>query len=184
MEPQLQYSQFFASMGHQLEKLWQEMGIPQKIALIGTTCILAAILIFSVVSATSSGYTLLYPKDQLLPADAAEVRTFLDKHQIDYQIDGSTAILIPAESAPKVRMELSAAGLPKQHSNKGFDLFDSNSWIEGDKKIRLYLSDQERIAARTWLEKEGITSENILLVINPGPLTAPRNAGCLSALGR
>jgi heptosyltransferase-2 len=33
---------------------------------------------------------------------------------------------------------------------------------------RLYISDEERIAARTWLENEGITPENILIGINPG----------------
>lgn len=138
MQPeQPQYSQFFASMGHQLEKLWEETAIPQKIALIATICILAGLLIFSVFNATGPNYVLLYPKDQMLPADADEVMAFLDTHQINYRIDGSTGILVPAEAASKVRMELAAGGLPKHHSNKGFDLFDSNTWIEGDKELQI-----------------------------------------------
>jgi flagellar M-ring protein FliF len=65
-------------------------------------------------------------------------------------------------------MDLAAMGLPKMHNGKGFELFDSNTWIKGEKELQIL----EMRALKGQLERdiseyENIRTANVILDIAP-----------------
>lgn len=74
-------------------------------------------------SATPNG--LLY--SALDPAEAGRIAQKLDEMKVPYDAKGDgSVILVPAAEVAKVRMELAAAGLPRQ-AGAGYELLDSQS---------------------------------------------------------
>ena len=93
---------------------------------------LVGMLSFLVMNAASSRYVPLFPSERLLVSDAAEVKEYLDGLRVAYQLKSDTLILVPEKDIHRLRMDLASIGLPKMHSGKGFELFDSNTWIKGE----------------------------------------------------
>jgi flagellar M-ring protein FliF len=128
---------FLKDLGRQLAKIWSEIKTYQKFTVIVVVATLLAVLSFLVVNAASTKYTLLFPTDRLAIADAAEVKNYLEGMRVNYKLRGSTAIMVPEEDVHKLRMDLAAAGLPKLNGSKGFELFDTNTWIKGEKELQV-----------------------------------------------
>ena len=159
---------FLKDIGNQLAQVWGDIKTYQKFTVIMVALLLVGMLSFLVVNAASSRYTALYPADRLLISDAAEVKAYLDSERIKYKIKSDTLIMIPEDKVHKVRMDLAAMGLPKMHSGKGFELFDTNTWIKGEKELQVL----EMRALKGQLEKdvteyESIRSASVILDIAP-----------------
>ena len=148
---------FLKDIGNQLTTLWREIKTYQKFSIIITALALAGLIGFLSYNAASTRYTPLFPADRLHITDAAEVKSYLDGSRIPYKIKGDSLILVPVSSASKIRMDLAAVGLPKNNSSKGFELFDSNTWIKGEKELQIL----EMRALKGQLEKDISEYENI-----------------------
>ncbi|MCB1135727.1 MAG: flagellar M-ring protein FliF [Chlamydiia bacterium] len=160
--------EFIRTMGQQLAAVWRELKVYQKFTVIAVAITLATLLTFMVVNAASTRFTPLYPAERLLISDAAEVKAYLDTSRIPYKLRGDTQILVPEGEVHKVRMDLAAMGLPKMQHGKGFELFDTNTWIKGEKELQVL----EMRALKGQLEKdisdyENIRSANVILDIAP-----------------
>lgn len=129
---------FFGQLFHQFRQMWQSFQTYQKATILGACLTFILMFAFLILSAVASNnYLPLYPSDRLSGSDAAEIQSYLSSTSIPYELQGETAIFVPAESVHKIRMDLASMGLPKIQSYEGFELFDSNTWIRGEKELQI-----------------------------------------------
>ena len=124
-------------IGQQLAKIWKEIKIYQKFTVIVSALALLGLLAFLVTNAATTQYTPLYPSDRLSLQDASEVKAFLESSRIAFKVRSDTLIMVEKKQVHRARMDLAALGLPKQNTSKGFELFDSNTWIKGEKELQI-----------------------------------------------
>jgi flagellar M-ring protein FliF len=159
---------FLKDIGKQLLEIWREIKIYQKFTVILVVLFLIGMLSFLVYNAASNRFTPLFPSNRLMISDAAEIKEYLDGSRIPYQIKGDTTILVPQQQVHRIRMDLATVGLPKLHSGKGFELFDSNTWIKGEKELQVL----EMRALKGELERDinefqNIKGSSVILDIAP-----------------
>jgi len=159
---------FIKDAGNQLLAIWRDIKTYQKFTVVMVLMVLVGMLSFLVMNAASSRYTPLYPSERLLISDAAEVKAHLDSSRVPYKIQGDTTIMVPEDQVHTLRMDLASVGLPKMHSSKGFELFDSNTWIKGEKELQVL----EMRALKGQLETdigefENIREASVILDIAP-----------------
>ncbi len=121
----------------QLLVIWSELKPLQRLAIASLACFLGVAFSYLLLHSSSSSYVSLYPKGRLSAGDIEEVRAYMDAKQIEYQERAEGQLFVPEERVSKVRATLSQLGIPKHSSGKGFELFDSNTWIKGDKEIQV-----------------------------------------------
>lgn len=160
--------EFLKDFGRQLARVWREIKIYQRFTVIMVLTFLVCLLGFLVANAAKTNYAPLFPANRLLISDAAEVKNYLDGLRVNYKLKGDTVILVPEEQVHRLRMDLAAIGLPKMHSGKGFELFDTNTWIKGEKELqvlemRALMGQLERDVS----EYENIKSANVILDLAP-----------------
>jgi len=160
-------------IGRQLEHIWREIKIYQKFTIIAVALLLAGMLIVLIANATSTKYVALYSSERLLTSDAAEIKTYLDSERVSYQIKGDSLILVPESQVHNIRMDLAAIGLPKMNSGKGFELFDTNTWIKGEKELQIL----EMRALKGQLERDIGEYQNIRSASVILDMAAPRPFG-------
>jgi flagellar M-ring protein FliF len=148
---------FFRDIGKQLGQVWKDIKAYQKFTVVLVVLLLFGTLGFMVVNAASTTYAPLYPPQRLLISDASSIKSYLDSERVDYRIEGDSTILVPKKDIHKIRMDLAAVGLPKMHNGKGFELFDTNTWIKGEKELQIL----EMRALRGELERDISEYENI-----------------------
>lgn len=149
--------EFIKEAARQLLQVWRDIKTYQKFTVVLIGLSLFGMLTFLVINAASTRYKPLYPADRLTISDAAEIKSYLDSSRINYEIQGDTVILVPESNVHNLRMDLAAIGLPKKHRGKGFELFDSNTWIKGEKELQVL----EMRALKGQLERDIISYENI-----------------------
>lgn len=118
-------------------------------------------------------YVPLFTSERLQKMDVADVVSYLQGADIPYQLKGDNLVLVPPEKRYQIRMELGAYGLPKGHSGKGYELFDSNTWIKGEKELQVL----ELRALKGQLEQDisqfdNVRSANVII-----DMPAPRPFG-------
>lgn len=159
---------FLKEIGAQLLSIWREIKIYQKFTVILVSLFLLGMLVFLIVNASNVRYTALFPSDRLTISDAAEIKEYLDGSRISYQLQGDSLILVPQNVLHRVRMDLAAVGLPKLHSGKGFELFDTNTWIKGEKELQvLEMRALKGELERDITEYENIKGASVILDIAP-----------------
>jgi flagellar M-ring protein FliF len=101
------------------------------------------------------------------PAEAGRVAQHLDEMKVPYAAKGDgSVILVPASQVARVRMELAAAGLPRQ-SGAGYELLDSQSpmnmtsFMQRVQRLRAL----EGELARTIATLNGVRSARVHLVM-------------------
>lgn len=148
----------------QLLRMWQRAKVMHK--LIITAIFLVAIALFSVqfLRGSHTNDVLLYP--HISASEEDEIKNYLDGLAISYSDRGG--IYVPGELAESIRYELSCLGVGVQEKGKGFELFDTNTWIKGEKEIQVL----EMRALKGQLEKdlsgfESIKSASVILDIAP-----------------
>lgn len=160
--------EFLKDIGKQLAKIWREIKIYQKFTVIMVVVFMVGLLGFLVFNAASTRYVSLFPANRLLISDAAEIKGYLDGLRVPYKLRGDTVILVPEKEVHRIRMDLAAVGLPKLNSGKGFELFDTNTWIKGEKELqvlemRALMGQLERDIG----EYENIKGANVILDLAP-----------------
>lgn len=159
---------FFKEIGSQLLGIWREIKIYQKFTVIFVALFLLSMIGFLLVNASTQRFTPLFPSERLTISDAAEIKEYLDGSRISYQLRGDSLILVPQNQVHRVRMDLAAIGLPKMHSGKGFELFDSNTWIKGEKELQvLEMRALKGELERDISEYDNIKSASVILDIAP-----------------
>lgn len=160
--------EFLKEIGKQLLNVWHEIKIYQKFTIVLIALFLLGMLSFLVINASSTRYASLFPANRLLISDAAEIKEYLDGSRIPYKIKGDSLILVPSSQIHRIRMDLAAVGLPKLHSGKGFELFDSSTWIKGEKELQvLEMRALKGELERDISEYENIRSSSVILDIAP-----------------
>lgn len=160
--------EFLKDVGSQLLKIWREIKIYQRFTVIMVLVFLVGVLGFLIANAAKTHYAPLFPSDRLLISDAAEIKNYLDGLRVNYKLKGDTLIMVPENQVHRLRMDLAAIGLPKMNTGKGFELFDTNTWIKGEKELqvlemRALMGQLERDVA----EYENIKSANVILDLAP-----------------
>jgi flagellar M-ring protein FliF len=159
---------FFKTLGSQCLGIWKEIKIYQKFTVIMVLLFLLIMLGFLTFQAASTKYSALYPAERILISDAAEVKAFLDSARVPYEVKGDTLILVPHNEVHRLRMELAAVGIPKLRMGKGFELFDSDTWIKGEKELQiLEMRAIQGELQNDISEYENIKNANVILNIAP-----------------
>ena len=165
--------EFFKDIGKQLARIWREIKTYQKFTVILVGVLLVVMLAFLMFHAASTKYASLYPAQRFSMSDAAEIKEYLDGARVPYKLRGDTLILVPENEVHRVRMDLAAVGLPKLHSGKGFELFDTNTWIKGEKELQIL----EMRALKGELERDIAQYDNIRSAIVTLDIATPRPFG-------
>ncbi len=148
---------FLKDLSNQLLLVWHGIKTYQKFTVVLVGIFLVGLVIFLMVGAASTRYVPLYSPERLVVADAADIKTFLDGARIPYKLKTDTLILVPETQVHRIRMDLASAGIPKIHTGKGFELFDTNTWIKGEKELQVL----EMRALMGQLEQDICQYENI-----------------------
>lgn len=113
-----------------VKDVWLAMTLNQKVISGG---VVAALLVVAVWMSTIGGmekYTVL--SAQLDPKDAAEIAQVLDQKKIPFKVtQNGTAIEVPSDQADRLKMELSAQGLPGR-GIVGYEILDSTNFAMSD----------------------------------------------------
>ncbi|MDF2550346.1 MAG: Flagellar M-ring protein FliF [Chlamydiales bacterium] len=159
---------FLKDLGKQLADIWREIKVYQKFTVVLVGAFLTGMMIFLIANASYTRYTPLYPADRLNISDAAEIKAYMDGTHVPYKIQGDTLVMVPEEQVHRIRMDLAAIGIPKMNTSKGFELFDQNTWIKGEKELQVL----EMRALKGQLEKdisgyENVKNASVILDIAP-----------------
>lgn len=147
-----------------VRSVWDGMTLNQKV--ISGACI-AALLVVSAWMLTLGGierYTIL--SAQLDPQDASEIASFLDKQKVSYKItQNGTAIEVPSGQADRLKMELSAQGLPGR-GIVGYEILDTTNFGMSDflQKVN-YRRALEGELCRTLLTLEAVEDARVKIAI-------------------
>ncbi len=148
---------FLKEIGQQLSNVWREIKMYQKFTVVLVAVLLLFMLGFLISEAATTKYSALYPAQRLSITDAGDIKAYLDSSRIPYELKSDTLILVPSDRVHRIRMDMAAVGLPKLKSGKGFELFDSNTWIKGEKELQIL----EMRALKGELENDIAEYENI-----------------------
>jgi flagellar M-ring protein FliF len=116
---------------------WKKTKIYQRFIAVFGMFFLFAIFVFLFFKATSDSYVPVFAEKDFSLTEAARVKQFLDESKIKYKIESDTAILVPDYEVHRIRMDLAAEGIPESDSGGGFELFDANTWIKGEKELQV-----------------------------------------------
>lgn len=138
--------------------VWRNFKPLQKLTVVSVLLSLGVVLSYLVFCSSSSSHLVsLYSGEQLEGIDVSEVRNYLNSAKVPFQEKREGAFLVPEEYAHKLKLDLAAAGIPKQEHGKGFELFDTNTWIKGDKELQVL----EMRALKGQLESDIAEYDNI-----------------------
>jgi len=129
----------------------------RKFALIGGGVVLAVIGWLWLCSPFAA-YEMLYSNRHMNEIEKQQVCAYLDAAHIDYKERGG-GILVPVKHVTHLKEELlhQGLGVQKIDQGKGFELFDTNTWIKGEKELQVL----EMRALKGQLEHDLTEFENI-----------------------
>lgn len=158
----------------QILHLWHKLKSYQKI---GSLAVIACILSFLLIPLFKSSYVSLFSEGTSTPLEVMNTKNYLEASSIPYHEKEEGSIYISKEKLPQVRSELQKLGYQKKESSKGLDLFDTSTWIKGEKELHIL----EVRALIGQLEKDLTTFENIQNARVILDLGSGRNQGTSSA---
>lgn len=146
----------------QLQTIWRQLGINQRITVAGTGLLLVAGLAGMVFWSTRADYALLYGK--LEDAEAAKVVAALEEAKIPHEVRGNS-IMVPRDKVHPMRMQLAAKGIPRS-DGVGFEIFDKSNFGISDFVQRAnYVRALQGEIARTICQVETVENARVLLVL-------------------
>jgi flagellar M-ring protein FliF len=100
--------------------------------------------------------------------DILHIKKYLEENGIPYYEDRNIGLLIPKDHYQKICNEMATICIAKQGPSQGFELFDTNTWIKGEKELQVL----ELRALKGQLEKdiceyENIKNANVILDLAP-----------------
>jgi flagellar biosynthesis/type III secretory pathway M-ring protein FliF/YscJ len=150
----------------QFATIWRELKSVQKAGAYVVLACLVAALCFVLLKSSGVHLVSLYPGKTLLSSEEDAIETYLEQARIPYKLDPEKGLLVSSEKVEQIRNELT--GQLKPVGSKGFELFDTNTWIKGEKELQVL----EMRALKGQLEKdigafENIKSASVILDIPP-----------------
>ncbi len=150
----------------QFVTLWNRAKPMQKAVITTLFLSLIGFCTLLLMRASSSQYVTLYPQGALSHVESQEVKSYLESSQIPFQEKNGIQVL--DEQVERIRMELISLGIGKHEQGKGFELFDTNTWIKGEKELQVL----EMRALKGQLEHdlagfENIKHANVILDLAP-----------------
>ena len=154
----------FGQIFKQLQTIWSQLGLNQKITIAATTLVVMIGLGSLVFWSSRPSYSLLYGR--LDESEAAKVLAYLDEAKVPYEVSrGSGNILVPADKVHTTRMQLAAKGLPKGEG-VGFEIFDrSNFGISDFVQRANYLRAVQGELSRTISQVESVETARVMIVM-------------------
>ena len=154
----------FGQVFKQLQKIWGQLGLNQKVTIAGTTLVVLLALGSLVFWSSRPSYSLLYGR--LDEAEAAKVIAYLDEAKVPYEVSrGSGNIMVPQDKVHTTRMQLASKGLPKGEG-VGFEIFDrSNFGISDFVQRANYLRAVQGELSRTISQVESIETARVMIVM-------------------
>ncbi len=148
----------------QLQDIWKQLGLNQKITLAGVTFALLAGLGSLVFWSSRPSYALLY--GNVDEAEASKIVASLDEAKVPYELSrGSGKIMVPSDKVYSTRMQLAAKGIPRGEG-VGFEIFDrSNFGISDFVQRANYLRAVQGELARTISQVDSVESARVMIVM-------------------
>ncbi len=148
----------------QFATIWRERNPLQKALFVAILLIVISLLGY-LVNRPHNSFVPLFPGKTLSLTETAEICARLKAHAIPYKEDKTKGIVVSSDQVDQIRTEV---GTPRTETGKGFELFDTNTWIKGEKELQVL----EMRALKGQLEKdlsafEHIKSANVILDIPP-----------------
>src|SRR5687768_310569 len=154
----------FGQVFKQLQTIWGQLGLNQKVTIAATTLAVLLGLGSLVFWSSRPSYSLLYGK--LDEAEAAKVISYLDEAKVPYEVSrGSGNIMVPSDKVHTTRMQLASKGLPKGEG-VGFEIFDrSNFGISDFVQRANYLRAVQGELSRTISQVESVETARVMIVM-------------------
>jgi flagellar M-ring protein FliF len=158
-------NQQFSQIFKQLQTIWGQLGLNQKITISGATLAVLAGLGTLIFWSSRPDYSLLYGR--LDEAEAAKIVAALDEAKIPYTLSRSSgSIMVPADKVHSTRMQLAAKGLPRADGGVGFEIFDrSNFGISDFVQRANYLRAVQGELSRTISQVENVETARVMIVM-------------------
>jgi flagellar M-ring protein FliF len=113
-----------------VREVWNSMTLNQRVISGAIIAALLLVVVWMTTLGTAQNYTIL--SAQLDPKDASEITALLDQRNIPYKItQNGTAIEVPVDQADRLKMELSAQGLPGR-GIVGYEILDTTNFGMSD----------------------------------------------------
>ena len=150
----------------QLAVIWNEMKGLHRGASLTILLAVVATLCFVLLKSSTAHLVTLFPGKTFSASEMETIEAYLMDAEVPYRIDAEKGMLVASGRAAEVRSGL--GGLQKGGEAKGFELFDTNTWIKGEKELQVL----EMRALKGQLEKdlaafENIKSASVILDIPP-----------------
>lgn len=151
-------------LARQLQLIWKQLGLNQRVIIVGATMALFVGLIGIVIWSRRVEYALLYGK--LEETEAARVVAALDESKVPYKVgQNGNAIMVAADRVHAMRMQLASKGIPKG-DGVGFEIFDKPNFGISDFVQRAnYLRALQGELSRTIGQVEQIEHARVMLVM-------------------
>jgi type III secretory pathway lipoprotein EscJ len=117
----------------QLLALFSKATLKQKILFaLSSICVFLIVGVLFLYS-LKSNYAPLYQENILSQHEKTERRHLLEEMGVPYRENKSGEIEVPKEDLESLRSQI----MSSSKETKGFELFDSNTWIKGDKELQV-----------------------------------------------
>lgn len=156
------------SIGRQFLSIWKGLKLPQKGMFFAILFFGLMILGYLIFKTSSTHTTSLFPIGSMAAGNDLKIREYLEKKGIPFEEKKEMGFLVPKDTVHELRLELATLGIPNHEPSQGFELFDTNTWIKGEKELQVL----EIRALKGQLEKdiceyEAIKSARVILDIAP-----------------
>ncbi len=157
-------NQNLAKLLNQLHEIWKQLGVSQRVSVIGATVVLLGGFVGLSMWSSRPAYSLLYGK--LPDTESAKVIQALDDAKVPYKIgSGGSAILVPADKVHVMRMQLASRGIPRG-DGVGFEIFDKPNFGISDFVQRAnYVRAVQGELARTIGQIDEVESARVMIVL-------------------
>ena len=157
-------NQPFTQLAKQLKTIWGQLGLNQRVTIVGATLAVLAGLAVLVMYSGRSSYALLY--GNLDPSEASKVVAFLDESKIPYEVTGTGGtVKVPGDKVHSTRMALASKGIPSGEG-VGFEIFDrSNFGISDFVQRANYLRAVQGELARTIGQVDSVENARVMIVM-------------------
>jgi flagellar M-ring protein FliF len=148
----------------QLQGIWKQLGLNQRLTIIGSGALLIGCLGALVFWSSRHDYSLLYSR--LEDAEAAKIVAALDEAKVPYQVtQNGSGIMVPRDRVHAMRMQLAGKGIPKS-DGVGFEIFDKSNFGISDFVQRAnYLRALQGELARTISQVDMIEAARVMMVM-------------------
>lgn len=152
----------------QFLKVWKEIKPLQKGTLVLILCSLISALVYLKTGPSASNLISLNSEISLQDSEIESVKNYLDANSIRYKEGRNQELLLTRENVERVRKECFSTPFSHSDRSKGFELFDTNTWIKGEKELQVL----EMRALKGQLEQDlaefdYIKSASVILDIPP-----------------